>query len=239
MEARRHHPRMEDFMRTVTLSLLLIVFAIPAAAQNVIPPPPVATKVSLSGPRFGITTLSDQMVAKLSERNIDVNPVISQFGWQFEKQFYAKDSDIAVVNEWVVLLGGLEQGVAIPSLSWMVGMRTNNGTEFGVGPNVTAGGVALAIAAGMTMRTRGPERPDECGGRAVQVRHACQLPDGLQRAEVITKVPHGGATRRFQTRVHHEGSSRRFSYGGSSRGFTPVWNLREGGVSGISCVRPF
>ncbi len=134
-------------MRTVTLSLLLIAVAIPAAAQNVIPPPPVATKVSLSGPRFGMTTLSDQMVAKLSESNIEVNPVISQFGWQFEKQFYAKDSNVAVVNEWVILLGGLEQGVALPSLSWLVGMRTNNGTEFGVGR------VSLAFAAGMTMRT--------------------------------------------------------------------------------------
>ena len=93
------------------------------------------------------------MVAKLSESNIEVNPVISQFGWQFEKQFYAKDSNVAVVNEWVILLGGLEQGVALPSLSWLVGMRTNNGTEFGVGPNLSAGGVSLAFAAGMTMRT--------------------------------------------------------------------------------------
>lgn len=140
-------------MRTATLSLLVIVFAIPAAAQNVIPPPPVATKVSLSGPRFGMTTLSDQMVARLRDVNLEVNPVISQFGWQFEKQFYAKDSNIAVVNEWVVLLGGLEQGVALPSLSWLVGMRTNNGTEFGVGPNLSAAGVSLAFAAGVTMRT--------------------------------------------------------------------------------------
>ena len=31
-------------------------------------------------------------------------------------------------------------------------MRTRGGTEFGVGPNVTPVGVALVIAAGMTMR---------------------------------------------------------------------------------------
>ena len=50
-------------------------------------------------------------------------------------------------------MGGLEQNVAIPSLSWMVGLRTANGTEFGVGPNLTAAGWSLAFAAGTTLRT--------------------------------------------------------------------------------------
>lgn len=139
-------------MRTATLSMLLIVFAVPAAAQNVIPPPPPPTVANLSGPRFGITVLPDGVVAKLQDRYLDVRPTISQFGWQFEKQFYAKDSGVAVLNEWIVLFGGLDQGVALPSLSWMVGMRTANGTEFGVGPNVSPTGVALAIAAGTTLR---------------------------------------------------------------------------------------
>jgi hypothetical protein len=35
----------------------------------------------------------------------------------------------------------------------MVGMRTSTGAEFGIGPNLTPGGVALALAAGMTVRT--------------------------------------------------------------------------------------
>jgi hypothetical protein len=56
------------------------------------------------------------------------------------------------VTECVLLLGGLDQGVAIPSLSWLVGARTKEGAEFGVGPNITPAGVALAIAAGMTFR---------------------------------------------------------------------------------------
>ena len=77
-------------MRTVTLSLLLIVSAIPAAAQNVIPPPPRPTVASLAGPRFGVTMLPDGAVSTLREHNIDLRPTISQFGWQFEKQFYVK-----------------------------------------------------------------------------------------------------------------------------------------------------
>lgn len=139
-------------MRTFTLACLFVVAALPAAAQNVIPPPPRPTVASLAGPRFGVTVLPEAMVSKLRENFVDVRPTISQFGWQFEKQFYAKDSGVAVLNEWIVLVGGLDQGVALPSLSWMVGMRTANGTEFGVGPNLSASGVALAIAAGTTLR---------------------------------------------------------------------------------------
>ncbi len=96
--------------------------------------------------------MSDGVIAKLHEREIDVRPMITQFGWQFEKEFYSKDSGVAAINEWVVLVGGLDQGVALPSVSWLVGLRTREGTEFGVGPNVTPAGVALAFAAGVTLR---------------------------------------------------------------------------------------
>jgi len=144
-------------MRATVFLIIVFVpalFAVipPAAAQTVIPPPPVVKTVSLSGPRFGVTSLSDGVVAKLRERSIDVRPMISQFGWQFEREFYAKTSGVAAVNEWVVLLGGLDQGVALPSVSWLVGVRTREGTEFGIGPNVTPAGVALALAAGVTLR---------------------------------------------------------------------------------------
>ena len=115
-------------------------------------PLPRANTVSLSGPRFGVTVLSDGVLAKLQEKSIDVRPVITQFGWQFEKQFYATDSGVAALHEWVFLLGGLDQEVVLPSLTWLVGLRTAGGTEFGAGPNVTPAGVALAFAAGITLR---------------------------------------------------------------------------------------
>ena len=114
--------------------------------------PPVAKTVSLAGPRFGLTVLNDQMIAKLKERNIEVGSTISQFGWQFEREFYSKQAGPTVLNEWVVLVGGLDQGTAIPSVSWLVGLRTKEGAEFGLGPNITPGGVALAFAAGVTFR---------------------------------------------------------------------------------------
>jgi hypothetical protein len=136
-------------MRLAAIVLTSIVIAAPVSAQTI---PPAAKTVNLSGPRFGVTMLSDGVVAKLQERSIEVTPTISQFGWQFEKQFYSSHGGLTAVTEWVGLLGGLEQSVALPSLSWMVGVRTREGAEFGIGPNVTPAGTALAIAAGVTFR---------------------------------------------------------------------------------------
>ena len=103
-------------MRAAVFMLFFTSLALPLGAQTLepnvtIPPPPLKT-VNLSGPRFGFTALSRGVVEKLHERNIDVRSSITQFGWQFEKQFYNKEGGVAAVNEWVVLFGGLEQGVA-------------------------------------------------------------------------------------------------------------------------------
>lgn len=144
-------------MRAAVMVLVLTSIAAPLSAQSVTPdvtiPPPRLKMVSLSGPRFGVTALSQGVVDKLHERSIDVGSSLSQFGWQFEKEFFSNAGGLAVVNEWVTLFGGLEQGVALPSLSWMVGLRSPSGVEFGLGPNVTPAGVALAVAGGVTFRS--------------------------------------------------------------------------------------
>src|SRR5215203_5943039 len=134
------------------LAATLVVLSFPVAAFCQVAPPP-AKMLSLAGPRFGVTSLSQGVVDKLAERSITVRPVITQFGWQTERQFFTTSSGFSAVNEWVLLLGGLEQGVALPSVSWLVGLRTREGVEIGVGPNITPAGVALAFAGGMTFRT--------------------------------------------------------------------------------------
>jgi hypothetical protein len=133
-----------------TAAILTIGLSAPAFSQNL---PAVARTANLSGPRFGLTLLSDGIVQTLAERHIEVGSHISQFGWQLEKQFFTRDRGVTMVTEWVGLLGGLEQNVALPSLSWMVGVRTRDGAEFGIGPNVTPAGTALVFATGMTFRT--------------------------------------------------------------------------------------
>lgn len=121
--------------------------------------PPVSQRVKLSGPRFGVTYLGGRIVDSLAAVEIDVSPVITQFGWQWERQFYASESGPAAVTEWVVLVGGLEQGAFLPSFSWLVGLRTISGAEFGVGPNVGPAGFALAFAGGVTKRSGGLNLP--------------------------------------------------------------------------------
>src|SRR5687767_10633003 len=98
-------------------------------------PRPVGAAGDMTGPRFGIT----------------VRPVISQFGWQFEHRLYTNDDGLTMLTEWIPLLSGLDQGVALPSLNWLTGLRTPSGTEFGIGPNVTPLGVGLVLAAGVTV----------------------------------------------------------------------------------------
>jgi hypothetical protein len=139
-------------MRFALAAAIVCVLAAPASSQTT--PPPTTKPPGLSGPRFGITFLSNSIVRKLAEDDdIHVASVVGQFGWQFEKQFTTTATGPTLVTEWVLLVGGAEQGVFLPSLSWLIGVRTMNGVEFGAGPNLTPVGAALVIAAGRTFHT--------------------------------------------------------------------------------------
>jgi hypothetical protein len=140
-------------MKHLAMVLCLLGLGSPLYAQTGAQAPPPARTLSLAGPRFGFTFLSDGVVESLHERSIDIKPSISQFGWQTERQFYGKQGGVAALNELVFLIGGLDQGVAIPSLSWLVGVRTPEGAEFGMGPNISPAGAALALSAGVTFRS--------------------------------------------------------------------------------------
>jgi hypothetical protein len=136
--------------RLVAPAALILTLAAPAVAQPVLPP--YVKEANLSGPRFGFTLLPQGIVDEAAKEDVQLAPYMSQFGWQVEKQFYTRDSSVTMVTEWVGLVGALEQGVAIPSLSWLVGVRTHDGAEFGIGPNVSPAGSAIVFAAGMTFR---------------------------------------------------------------------------------------
>lgn len=138
-----------------TFAVLVVCAAIAAprfaSAQQ---PSELVHRLSRSGPRFGVTWLGGALTDTLKARNnIDVAPVITQFGWQFERQFASLENGPVALNELVFLIGGLDQGTFLPSLTWIVGVRTPGNLEFGVGPNATPAGVALAISAGVTFRT--------------------------------------------------------------------------------------
>ena len=148
-------------MRTWTTAFvvgIITAIATPAFAQaptyHQQLPPRVTKEINLSGPRFGLTVLSQGTVDVLkNEHNIIVRPLISQFGWQFERRLYTNADGLTALTEFVPLISGLEQGLALPSLNWLVGVRTPIGTEFGIGPNITPVGVGLVIAGGVTIRS--------------------------------------------------------------------------------------
>jgi hypothetical protein len=109
----------------------------------------------LSGPRFGFTTFTGQIADQ--RRFIGKEPIMSQFGWQFETQVVSTQSGNQALMEWVVLVGGVEQDELNLSLSWLAGYRLPNGLEFGVGPNVSVrreGGdptTSMVVAGGATL----------------------------------------------------------------------------------------
>jgi hypothetical protein len=142
--------------RVLSLAFAGLVLASPAWSQTFLQtpvPPRITREVDMSGPRFGLTMLNDSTIAKLKERNITVGSMVAQFGWQFERQLHTNGDGMTVLMEWVPLISGLEQGVALPSLNWLVGVRSSSGFEFGIGPNITPVGVGLVIAGGVTVRT--------------------------------------------------------------------------------------
>lgn len=136
-------------LRRLVAAMLVVAPALAAQQTGDLPSRP--DDISLAGPRFGITVLTGSLVDTARAR-ADVGRVFTQFGWQFEQVFYSVENGPRAVNELVVLLGGLDQNTVIPSASWLVGLRMRNGAEFGVGPNVTPAGVALAMATGVTVR---------------------------------------------------------------------------------------
>jgi hypothetical protein len=138
--------------RALAVLVLLAASSIPAAlaAQQ---PQDLVRQINRSGPRFGVTWMSGSIVDSLQSRyDIDVAPVITQFGWQFERQFASLENGPVALNEFIVLIGGLDQGAFLPSLTWLVGIRTPGNFEIGVGPNVTPAGVAIALSSGYTFR---------------------------------------------------------------------------------------
>jgi hypothetical protein len=108
--------------------------------------------MSLSGPRFGVSLVKGDNANRLKDK-FDVNPIVSQFGWQFETRFLSTPDGFAGLSEWIPLVAGVEQGVFLPSLTWLIGFRTGKGSEIGFGPNISLGGVGLVLAGGITART--------------------------------------------------------------------------------------
>jgi hypothetical protein len=119
---------------------------------------------NLGGPRIGLTFIpgNGELVQRLTDKG--VGRVISQFGWHFEHRVVFHGDGPAFVLEFIPMLGGVEYAIVVPSLNFMTGIRFPGGFEFGMGPNVSAGGKrgitsALTIAVGKSFDYGGVSIP--------------------------------------------------------------------------------
>ena len=152
------------FKHVLIVALVALMAPVALAAQANIPDEMEAHKLPrqrLNGPRFGFTVFTGD-VARFRQEVQNKQPIMSQFGWQFETQSVSTESGNQALMEWIILLGGLEQSERNLSLSWMAGYRLPNGLELGVGPNISvrpaedpdktiASTTSMIVAAGATL----------------------------------------------------------------------------------------
>lgn len=100
------------------------------------------------GPRVGFTYIGGETGEFLELHN---EPrMVSQFGWQIERRYF-KTSGLEGIVEIITLLNGIETDRPGLSGNILIGMRTDSGFEFGLGPNMSAlGGPGFLYAFGYT-----------------------------------------------------------------------------------------
>ncbi len=97
------------------------------------------TKVNLDGPRMGFSLAwgetAEVLGAAESEGGYNMYPAMFQFGWQKEWQ-YLSAGDFQALVEVLPMIGGLESGKFIPSMTILNGFRVGKGGwEFAFGPS--------------------------------------------------------------------------------------------------------
>ncbi|MGL4596332.1 MAG: hypothetical protein ACRCYO_02315 [Bacteroidia bacterium] len=98
---------------------------------------PNETQLRLDGPRMGGTFFTGNTASVIqkprSEGGFDSNPLMFQFGYQFEKQ-YLNTGHFQALFEFIPMITGLDQGLVIPSMTFMNGLRSSKwGLELAFG----------------------------------------------------------------------------------------------------------
>ncbi len=141
----------------------------PAApyASRVRRPRPTATPddeapvsaVDFGGPRVGVAYLTGAVADSYVNSLNASSPAMALFGWQMEWDWRPVRNSDAFVMEFIPMVGGLDQGLCIPSASYLVGMRDGRMWEFGAGPSWAPGGLAYTVALGHTFVAGGIRVP--------------------------------------------------------------------------------
>jgi hypothetical protein len=121
--------------------------------------------LSLGGPRFGFSYADgggfEKMrdAVKKAKPDVDIEPFMTQFGWQMEYRLFKTSKGLTALTELIPLVGGMDQGLALPSATWLVGLRGKHGFEVGVGPNMSLGGASMMLGCGYTFDMGGINIP--------------------------------------------------------------------------------
>jgi hypothetical protein len=147
-------------MKTLLSTFILLLTAYTLYAQdNVLrnqqaQEPAVIPSIYLGGPRVGFTFLASDAPITNPLNGEEINPFITQFGWQLETRYFTLDNGTAGLIEFVGLIGGLEQNLFLPSITALIGIRNARGLEFGFGPNLSISGAAFAFAFGANFQSQ-------------------------------------------------------------------------------------
>lgn len=99
---------------------------------------PYKLRLKSDGPRMGATLFTGEtaniLKSTANKGGFEVEPLMFQFGYQFEKQ-YLNEGNFQALFEFIPMVTGLDQGLFIPSITIMNGIRNNkSGWEFAFGP---------------------------------------------------------------------------------------------------------
>ena len=146
-------------MKTIkTILLVTVLFGNSLFSQMIENDLETGHIIDLAGPRLGMTYLTKNFLSNM-DKDIDVGSVVSQFGYQFEKRFFTTNSGATALTEVILLVGGIEHDLVVPSVTAMIGMRTSNGFEVAAGPNITPSGSSVVVGLGLTYQSGGINFP--------------------------------------------------------------------------------
>ena len=141
-------------MKRILLTLVLGLGLLTANAQI----------EKLAGPRLGLTFISPGPIADFLHDGFDFDSdeeqhgstgsaITTLYGWQWESRFADGGGEIVGIVEWIVLVGGMEKGMFLPSASSIIGARMENRLEFGVGPNLSLSGIGMVFGVGYNFKS--------------------------------------------------------------------------------------
>ena len=109
------------------------------------------TERDMSGPRVGfmVATSDGELSRRLEENHM--GRLVSVFGWHFEHRITPLGGGPQFLTELIPLFGGVEYGKFLPSVTMALGMRMENGYEFGLGPSFAASGTASGLSTGLVL----------------------------------------------------------------------------------------